>query len=47
MAAHVWRLNKPAQPQRTAWKALQINHKKVSELISAISSPTIPFAENE
>src|SRR5579863_9835088 len=32
MAAHTWRINGPAQTQRTAWKALQIHYKKVKDL---------------
>jgi glucose-6-phosphate isomerase len=32
MAVHTWRINRPAQPQRTAWKALQIHYKKVKDL---------------
>ena len=32
MAVHTWRVNRPAPPQQTAWKALQNHYKKVKDL---------------
>jgi len=32
MAVHTWRVNRPAQTQQTAWKALEHHYKKVKDL---------------